>query len=316
MNNEKMFFHTLRSITMSGAKKTRLRGALSLYADERPMAVVEDAPTFLSILMESKRFPLYATLTALLVLGSGATTLAAEGSTPGDTFYAIKIHVNEPLMVVLSPSIEGKARVSATLATRRVDEVVLLASSGRLTAEKQEYLEAQFAYEAEKTREHTDELVSRGDKVTADEVRADFIVRLAGEAQALGAIQTPTPEKTKKFLSTVLAVSEANQGQEAENFLLADQLDGEAKEYVSQSVTLVATATEQKASSSASMRKNARSKGKTFTQVRTLRITASTTLQRIFENSTPAVAPKTDKAIQTIEQESQARVNTELRIDR
>lgn len=310
MNKETTFLHTLQNVTMSTGEKTRLRTELSLYADERPFVQSDQAPTFFSVLLESKRFPLYATLTALIVFGGGGSTLAAEGSAPGGTLYGIKIHVNEPLMSAFSPSEEGQARVSATRAARRVDEVVVLATTGRLTDEKQEYLETAFSREVETHRQHTDSLAKRGNGALAQEVQADFAVQLSAEAQALAAVSSLTPDKTKAFLRTVLAVSAGDDTEHAGELAQTDEIAGSTSDSeISSAVALLGSSTE--ATSTAKRKLSRTNKQIAERRSRTLFITASTSLTRLLETSSSNITPKTDRAI-TVEKTEQEKSGEEL----
>lgn len=314
MNKETSFLHTLQNVTMSTVEKTRLRSELSLYADAHPLVATEPAPTLLSALMSSRRFPMYATLATIVVLSGSASTLAAESSVPGDAFYAIKIHLNEPLMSALSPSTEGQARISSALASRRAEEVVTLASSGRLTEEKQDYLDTAFTAEVEKAKEHTDALSERGDKAIADEVTADFTVRLAGEAQALAAIQTPTPPKTRTFLRKVIALSSGEQNDSPldvtseENNASGDAQD--VQKPATGRTALIGTTTARTVATA--------KKAKTIRILRDrpargLLIPASTTLSHVLETSSQ-IAPKTDRAIQVGSEESKNILDGELKL--
>lgn len=312
MNKETQFLQTLSHAKMTRDEKTRQRSALMAYADTNPMIVATTAPTFFSVLIGSTRFPLYATLMGIIVIGGGASTLAAEGSVPGDAFYGIKIHVNEPLMSALSPSAEGQARVSAQLAARRVDEVVTLASSGRLTDEKQQYLSDAFAKEVEKTKVHTNVLTSKGETDAAEAVTADFASSLAGEAQALAAVQTPTPAKTKTFLRDVLAISSRDDANN-EDSLATENKDSEEQGNGTKIVAkaLLKNASTSQATSSSKRAFTARVRNEK--RAPSLMITASTTLSNLLETSSKIV-PKTDRAIQLGGEDSSDKGETNLRI--
>lgn len=314
MNKETHFLHTLQNVTMSTVEKTRLRDELSLYADTHPFVVNTPSPTFISVLMSSRRFPVYATLTAIVVLSSSASTLAAESSVPGDAFYAIKIHLNEPVMSAFSPSIEGQARVSSALASRRAEEVVTLASTGRLTPEKQDYLDTAFTEEVEKAKEHTDALSKRGDKALADEVTADFTVRLAGEAQALASIQTPTPPKTRTFLRKVIALSSGEQDASLPEIPTEENdSDEEAQKVQKPNINTTAFVGTTSARAVAATKKVKTIRILGDRQVRGLLIPASTTLTHVLETSSH-ITPKTDRAIQEDDQEHKGSDDGELRL--
>ncbi len=308
MNKETHFLQSLSHAKMTRAEKARQRSVLMTYVDNNPAVVAPSAPTYLSTLLNSSRFPLYATFMSIIVIGGGASTLAAESSVPGDVFYGIKIHVNEPLMSVLSPSAEGQARVSAELAARRVDEVVALASTGRRTDEKQEYLDTAFTAQVEKTRAHVETLHKEGNGQIADDVTSDLTSHLAGEAQALGAVQVPTAEKTKQFLKKVLAISEG----ESSGSMETDGSDAQTVEDAARptQVALLATTT---ATTTAHAKKAITLRRQRDGGARTLRITASTTLNRIFESSSQIV-PKTDRAISSEEEGDKKDLDETLRL--
>jgi hypothetical protein len=308
MNKETQFLQRLSHAKMTRAEKTRQRSTLMAYADSNPVAEAPVAPTFFSILVSSSRFPLYATLMSIIVIGSGASTLAAEGSVPGDVFYGIKIHVNEPLMSALSPTAEGQARVSAELAARRVDEVVTLASTGRLTDEKQEYLDTAFTTQVEKTRAHVETLHKDGNTHIADDVTSELASHLAGEAQALGAVQAPTAEKTKLFLRKVLAISEEDSHEPLDTEGNDSQDTGD--HIGAAQVALLASTS---ATSTAKSKKAITLRRQRDGGTRTLRITATTTLNRIFESSSHIV-PKTDRAISTEEEGEKKGLDEALRL--
>lgn len=304
MNNESSFFKRLERITLGTASSARQRTFLSAYADSHPVVASAPTPTFFSVLMQSRRFPLYATLTALLVCGTGGATLAAEGSAPGDAFYNIKIHVNEPLMSALSPSTEGQARVSSELAARRVDEVVQLAQAGRLTDEKQQYLDDAFTQEVTKAKVHAAALAREGNIDAAVTVSADLNVHLAGEAQALASVQASAPVKTKAFLQKVLAISgsEVNQDENDQPAVGTQEDSHEQKDtHEPVHVGLVSMKSVSKVGSTTAAtttKYSARPRTVSAKHPESLFITASTSLSRLLSAPASDVLPKTDRAIQ------------------
>jgi len=78
----------------------------------------------------------------LLAIAGGGTAYAAEGAVPGDTLYAIKLKVNEPVREALAVSSEAKANWHAEAAERRMEEAEVLAERGTLTPETKTELEA------------------------------------------------------------------------------------------------------------------------------------------------------------------------------
>lgn len=89
--------------------------------------------------MEPKRrlsflnwWPRWATVVAIvlvLLLGSSGTVVAASGSMPDEALYPVKI-ASEQVRLTLTPSKLGKAELYASLADKRVAEIVYVANKG------------------------------------------------------------------------------------------------------------------------------------------------------------------------------------------
>jgi hypothetical protein len=217
------FLKRLKGITLSNNERLQLRERIAAYADMHP---VVDAPArslfggFFGFI-ESRSFSAYATaLIAIIVLGGGVT-LAADQSVPGDSLYAIKIDVNEPLMTALTPTATGQAKLAANIATRRIDEAVTLASRGTLTPERQAYLTQEFDTSTKVAAVKADALASTGDSKGSDTVKANFAAGLAGEAQALGAVTTKDSSQSADLLRIVVAASEGISAQDGGDTVLA-----------------------------------------------------------------------------------------------
>lgn len=206
------FLKRLSAIALSRNERLAMRERLVAYADlHQAEASASSSPAYGGLFgfISSRSFSAYAgALMLFLVMGTGIT-FAAEGSAPGDSLYAIKINVNEPVMTVLAPTAKGQAKVAATLATRRVDEAVVLASRGTLTAERQTYLAKEFDVRIRIAAKKADDLASTGDAQGAEIVRADLAANLAGEAQALGAVTTSDTSGSGELLRVVVATSES-----------------------------------------------------------------------------------------------------------
>lgn len=200
------FIHRLKAIGFSGKERLAMRERLALYAAEHPVAAAGPVPSYLSF-FASRRFSIYAgAFIALVVVGSGVT-LAADNSVPGDALYAVKINVNEPVMVALAPTATGQAEVAAQLASRRVDEAVTLASRGDLTDERQKYLAQQFDAKVALASARTGTL-AQNDPSAAVRVNDEFAANLAGEAEALGAVVSTHPDQGSKLLESVVAATQ------------------------------------------------------------------------------------------------------------
>ncbi len=209
------FLKRLKGMTLSANERLQMRERLAMYADMHPaMAPAASGFSFFAFI-GSRRFSTYAMALLLLVVAGSGITLAANASVPGDSLYAVKVDVNEPLMTALASTPKGQATVAAQIATRRVDEAVILANRGALTPERQTYLSTQFDKSAKIATEKADDL-AQIDSLSASDVKANFAADLAGEAQALGAVDAKDRDGTGELLSVVVATSQN----------IADQADG------------------------------------------------------------------------------------------
>jgi hypothetical protein len=223
------FLKRLKGITLSNNERLQMRERVALYADMHALGEETDTATAGSFfaLIGSRRFSLYATAFLVVLIAGSGVTLAAEGSVPGDSLYALKIDVNEPVMVALAPTASGQAKVAANIATRRVDEAVTLASRGELTPERQTYLTTQFNARIKVAAKKADELASTGDSSGAETVKANLAANLAGEAQALGAVTTKDSAESSSLLRVVVATSEniSSQGDQGAGIAIASDVE-------------------------------------------------------------------------------------------
>jgi len=108
--------------------------------------------------IESKRpffswLPRWATVVAivlaLLLAGGGGTVAAAAGSMPDESLYPVKI-ASEQVRLALTPSPLGKAELYASLADKRVTEIIHVANKGdarrvELTTQRLNYVLTKIA---------------------------------------------------------------------------------------------------------------------------------------------------------------------------
>ena len=133
--------------------------------------------------------------------------------------------------------------------------------------------------------------------------KSDFTANLAGEAQALGAIQAPTPEKTKVFLRKVLTLSEQG-NEEAQQGV--DTKPVSTPNPSAQGAAIQVTALTQTATTSPRGNEEGRGVRRAVQAFRgkNIVITASTTLNTVFESATSEIIPKTDRAIKESEKDN------------
>lgn len=204
--NPEHFIQHLSTITLGEQKRNTMRGVLASYADlhtiQDSVASATQSPFF--SWMRNPRFAYAGALVLLLAAGGSTAAFAAEGTLPGDTLYNIKIHVNEPLAETFAATPEAKARVSTTLAERRVDEATTLAVQGKLDSAKAAYLESAVKQKVAETDHQAEVIAASGDTMTAADVRSDLETRLTAHAEALAVASTDSTES--EGAARVLAV--------------------------------------------------------------------------------------------------------------
>ena len=125
---------------MTPAEKAAMRA--TIFGAPAPVAVSTASPYFFFDVQFMSR-AVAGVLVFVLVGGSGVA-YAAESSLPGDTLYAVKIHVNERVEIALASTPEQKLAVETTIAERRVAEAQTLAAAGRLDAAISAEIEKNF----------------------------------------------------------------------------------------------------------------------------------------------------------------------------
>jgi len=90
-----------------------------------------------------------AIVLALLLAGGGGTVAAAAGSMPDESLYPVKI-ASEQVRLALTPSPLGKAELYASLADKRVAEIIYVANKGdarrvELTTQRLNYVLTRIA---------------------------------------------------------------------------------------------------------------------------------------------------------------------------
>ena len=130
----------------------------------------------------SLRFAMPMAAVLVVVLGTG-TVYAAEGALPGDTLYAVKVSVTEPMREVLAFSQTAKADFHTKVVQERLEEAETLVSQGRLNESTTKALEENFNKHVAAAQTITKAL-AEGDPDTA----ADMAAALDSSLSAHGAI--------------------------------------------------------------------------------------------------------------------------------
>lgn len=125
---------------LSAAEHTAGREALRRFIAARPVAAGHDWSAF----FRSFASPLVAG--AVLAFTSGtAVVYGAEGSVPGETLYAVKVNVNEPVLSLLYAGEDAETLWALKVLERRAAEVTALALQSDATDGQWEAMEHMIA---------------------------------------------------------------------------------------------------------------------------------------------------------------------------
>jgi hypothetical protein len=117
-----------KSMAVQPSIEFRQRARLQLQTALRAQAIKPQRTGFLNWNWQSKWAVATASVLVLLVMGSGAV-LAADKSMPDQPLYAVK-QATEWFRLSVTTSPTAKAELNATLADRRINEIVYLAAKG------------------------------------------------------------------------------------------------------------------------------------------------------------------------------------------
>jgi len=171
-------FHTTGSkIRMNDAERSRVHAALRARMHAQPVA----SPFFVRNLF-AVRFAF--ALALILVVGSGGTAFAAEGTLPGDFLYPVKVSIVEPVQGALQVSDTAKARWNAQIATERLNEAQALAARGTLTPALSDQLAANFNQHASAVASAATS-ISASDPAAGSDISANFSSTVAQRGAAI-----------------------------------------------------------------------------------------------------------------------------------
>lgn len=209
-----------RDVALSDAERRKMRETLVSYMEMRPVRTVRPAPArFLPVApVFFSRAMAFAILCA--VVGSSAgISYAAESSLPGDTLYAVKVRINEPVRGVLAVTPAAKASWAMDIAATRATEAATLAAEDKLSASTSAQLQQSFVAHA---REATASIAaqSRRDPAAGAELATRFEARLAEYERVLGAIDTGNGSGT--------GIASAIRGERAQVLALSTASDTDA----------------------------------------------------------------------------------------
>jgi|CXWL01.1.fsa_nt_gi hypothetical protein len=205
-----------------------MREELSAYADLHSIPAHNSAEATTNIFSSGSRLWYTSAAMLLVILVTGSTTYAAEGTLPGDILYPIKTKISEPLQTALIPSAKGKAVWHSLLAERRLEEATTLAVANNLSEETEKVLTASFEEHVQYSLDGADTLADSGETTASLEVREDLEARLTAHADILGEVrkyrdESSTDEKQNKTVHTLLARLQEKQEQVREKRLHVEE---------------------------------------------------------------------------------------------
>ena len=210
-NPDSKFFDTARTTRLSDAERAHISKKLDAYLKAHP--VRGDFGSRLSReargLLPSPYQPYFTSMPAVLalvvaVMLGGGTSLAAEGSFPGDTLYPIKVRVNETVQTALTFSSGARANLEAEFASKRLTEAETLAKRGELSEETAAELSRAFERHVDRASVEAD-----ADESTDTHLAAADKAELKAKLSAHQRILSTLSQGNAKHLSGLLKSVEA-----------------------------------------------------------------------------------------------------------
>ncbi len=171
-------------VCLSAVEKKAGRAELHSFMSARPVRVLDPKRHRSQLLLISR--PMFATIViALALLAGGGTTLAAEGTMPGDLLYPVKVNVNEQIRAALATSAEADAEWDARRTERRLGEAAVLAANGRLDGTLETKLSERFEKHTQRAQERIEELEEAGKTEEAARLSSRLEIALKTHEQVL-----------------------------------------------------------------------------------------------------------------------------------
>ena len=145
-----------------------------------------------------------ASVVIILVI-TGGTSFAAEGSLPGDILYPVKTVLNESVKSVLVIGPQAEVKWETEKISRRLDEAEELAVRGDLDEETSAILEEKVGEHLALLEEKTETLESEGDATKSIEAISDLEARLNAHISVVAevAVSDETASSSSKFEETI-----------------------------------------------------------------------------------------------------------------
>ena len=185
MNNSKfdILIQDMQSVKMTTAEKTDVynRALSAIESIEQThknvLHVHKPVPsTFMNAwatyVQERKFVPTLIMASILLI--TGGTSLAAENALPGDYLYSLKVNINEKIQGFAAVTPEAKAKFALEVTDKRLKEVALLSSQGKLDDSTRRIIEVELAKQAGQVQNQVASLVAVQNVKAAQEVATNY----------------------------------------------------------------------------------------------------------------------------------------------
>ena len=185
MNNSKfdILIQNMQSVKMTSAEKTdvynRALSAIESIEETHKNVLHVHKPvpsTFMNAwatyVQERKFVPTLIMASILLI--TGGTSLAAENALPGDYLYSLKVNINEKIQGFAAVTPEAKAKFALEVTDKRLKEVALLSSQGKLDDSTRRIIEVELAKQAGQVQNQVASLVAVQNVKAAQEVATNY----------------------------------------------------------------------------------------------------------------------------------------------
>lgn len=188
-----LFMKRLRAgafrMRLTDAERIQGKKELLDFMEAHPLPRPIPLPRFtLASIITPQFFPKLVPVTLLLLVFLGSTgVLAAEAEKafPGDALYLVKTRINEPLKKAIAFSASAKAKMEATLATRRLEEAEFLAAKDALSPAIADDLRTAFNTHANAFIETTTKQHNTKDTQALFDIHSNFEAQLRAHTTVL-----------------------------------------------------------------------------------------------------------------------------------
>ncbi len=111
---------------------------------------------------------------ASLLLVTGGTSLVAENALPGDYLYSLKVNINEKIQGLAAITPEAKAKFALEVTDRRLKEVALLSTQGKLDDSTRTIIQNELTKQAGQVQNQVASLVATQNVKAAQEVATNY----------------------------------------------------------------------------------------------------------------------------------------------